>query len=67
VVMPQMGGHELATHLRARDPLIRLLYMSGYADNRSVRRGTDGEGDDFIQKPFTPETLLARVGTLLRG
>jgi two-component system, cell cycle sensor histidine kinase and response regulator CckA len=67
VVMPQMGGHELATHLRARNPSIRLLYMSGYADNRSVRRGSAGEGDDFIQKPFTPETLLARVGSLLRS
>ncbi|CAN5657215.1 hypothetical protein BH23GEM8_BH23GEM8_18960 [soil metagenome] len=67
VVMPQMGGHELATHLRARNPSIRLLYMSGYADNRSVRRGSEGEGDDFIQKPFTPETLLARIGALLRG
>jgi two-component system, cell cycle sensor histidine kinase and response regulator CckA len=66
VVMPQMGGHELATHLRARDPGIRLLYMSGYADNRSVRRGSEGRGDDFIQKPFTPETLLARIGALLR-
>jgi two-component system, cell cycle sensor histidine kinase and response regulator CckA len=66
VVMPQMGGHELATHLRARNPGIRLLYMSGYADNRSVRRGSEGAGDDFIQKPFTPDMLLARIGALLR-
>jgi two-component system, cell cycle sensor histidine kinase and response regulator CckA len=65
VVMPQMGGRELATHLRARDPDLRLLYMSGYADNRSVRRGSKGGDDEFIQKPFAPETLLALVRSIL--
>jgi two-component system, cell cycle sensor histidine kinase and response regulator CckA len=66
VVMPQMGGRELATHLRARNPKLPLLYMSGYADNRSVRRGTEGADDDFLQKPFTPEQLLARIRALSR-
>ncbi|HET7273972.1 MAG TPA: PAS domain S-box protein [Longimicrobiaceae bacterium] len=63
VVMPQMGGRELAAHLTARKPSLRLLYMSGYADDRKVRRGSDDK--DFIQKPFAPEVLLERIQRVL--
>jgi len=65
VIMPQMNGRELAAHLRARNPGLRLLYMSGYADSRDVRRGADGADDQFIQKPFTPKDLLSRVHSVL--
>ncbi len=67
VVMPQMGGRELSAHLRGRDPSLRVLYMSGYADDRSVRQGTATQGSDFIQKPFAPQVLLERVQAALVG
>ncbi len=63
VVMPQMGGRALAAQLTARKPSLRLLYMSGYADDRKVRRGADES--DFIQKPFAPELLLERIQGIL--
>jgi two-component system, cell cycle sensor histidine kinase and response regulator CckA len=65
VIMPQMNGRELAAHLRARNPNLRLLYMSGYADNRAVRRGADGADDEYIQKPFTPKDLLSKMHSVL--
>ncbi|CAN5653385.1 hypothetical protein BH23GEM6_BH23GEM6_11880 [soil metagenome] len=65
VIMPQMNGRELAAHLRARNPDLRLLYMSGYADNRAVRRGADGADDEYIQKPFTPKDLLLKIQSVL--
>jgi two-component system, cell cycle sensor histidine kinase and response regulator CckA len=67
VVMPGMGGRELATRLVARRPGLRVLYMSGYGDDRGL--GQDGEGreGDFIQKPYDLAALLERVGGMLAG
>jgi signal transduction histidine kinase/ActR/RegA family two-component response regulator len=61
VVMPEMGGPELAAALKSRRPALRLLYMSGYTDDSMLRHGLL-EGDvSFIQKPLTPDLLLRRV------
>lgn len=59
MVMPHMGGRELAARLRATRPNLRVLFMSGYTDE--VR--TDGDGA-FISKPFTPTAVLRRVAEL---
>jgi two-component system cell cycle sensor histidine kinase/response regulator CckA len=65
VIMPQMGGRELAAHLRERDPGVRMLYMTGYADDRRVRR-PDPKGDfGLIEKPFMPEALLERIQAII--
>jgi CheY-like chemotaxis protein len=61
VVMPEMGGPELAAALKGRRPSLRLLYMSGYTDDSVLRHGIL-EGDvAFIQKPLTPDLLLRKV------
>jgi len=65
VVMPQVGGRDLATQLSARDPGLRVLYMSGHTDNAVVRHGVHDPGVAFLQKPFTPETLAVRVREIL--
>jgi PAS domain S-box-containing protein len=65
VVMPRMGGRELATRLLARNPSLPVLYMSGYAADRGLRRGMDKRDQNFIQKPFSPEELLERIQALL--
>jgi PAS domain S-box-containing protein len=65
VVMPQMGGPELANRLTARRPHIRVFYMSGYTDGTITFDGNGGVKHAFIAKPFTPKGLARRVRELL--
>jgi two-component system, cell cycle sensor histidine kinase and response regulator CckA len=65
VVMPRMSGPELATRLRARDPGVRLLYVSGYTADQ-LRSQTDlGEDATLLPKPFTSDGLLRKVREVL--
>jgi CheY-like chemotaxis protein len=65
VVMPAMGGVELARHLAQGRPEMRVLFISGYTDDLVGRQGLLQSGRAFLQKPFTPDTLLHRVRVLL--
>jgi len=67
VVMPQMGGAELAGHLATLRPQLKLLYMSGYTDDAIVHHGVLEAGKAFLQKPFTPEALARKVREVLDG
>jgi two-component system cell cycle sensor histidine kinase/response regulator CckA len=61
VVMPGMGGKQLATRLRKLRPDLHVLYMSGYTDDVINNRGVLPENTLFLPKPFTRATLLRRV------
>ena len=61
VVMPGMGGRELADIVKSRRPQLKVLYMSGYTNDEVVRHGVIVARDAFLQKPFTPAGLVARV------
>jgi two-component system cell cycle sensor histidine kinase/response regulator CckA len=61
VVMPGMGGKQLATRLRELRPDLLVLYMSGYTDDVINNRGVLPENTLFLHKPFTRATLLRRV------
>jgi PAS domain S-box-containing protein len=65
VVMPKMSGRELAAQLAALRPGVRVLYSSGYTPDAIVDHGVLEEGIDFLQKPYTPTTLAARVREVL--
>jgi CheY-like chemotaxis protein len=65
VVMPHVNGRELADRLQARQPGLKVLFMSGYADNVIEHHGVLEAGGQFIQKPFRPEELAQKVRTLL--
>jgi CheY-like chemotaxis protein len=64
IVMPEMGGGELARRLTAERTDLRVLYMSGYADGETARRGL-GVGAAYLQKPFTSEALAKKVREVL--
>jgi signal transduction histidine kinase/ActR/RegA family two-component response regulator len=65
VVMPGMGGRELAQHLSVINPELRTLFMSGYMDDVGIMAGLEGGTSSFLQKPFTPEVLASSVRNLL--
>ena len=65
VVMPGGGGREVARHVLARRPFTKVLYMSGYTTNAIIHRGVLDPGTHFLQKPFTPSALSAKVREVL--
>jgi len=65
VVMPGISGHELAKRITARRPGIRVLFMSGYAEDIVSQGGVLKSGVAFLQKPFTPKVLRQRVREIL--
>ncbi|MCC7262616.1 MAG: PAS domain S-box protein [Candidatus Latescibacteria bacterium] len=65
IVMPEMGGRDLAAALQARCPGLKVLFMSGYIDDAVVRHGIVGAGETFLHKPFSPAALGRKVRQLL--
>jgi CheY-like chemotaxis protein len=65
VVMPHMGGIELVERLFAKYGPLKVLYMSGYTDTTIVNHGILKPGVEFLQKPFTPGSLIQKVRQVL--
>jgi len=65
VVMPGINGLEFAEILRLEQPGARVLFMSGYFDHSAPWSGALDPKTNLLQKPFTPQDLLARVRSLL--
>lgn len=65
VVMPESEGMPLFDRLTKTRPAMRVLYMSGYADEAVVRHGVLTAGTPFLQKPFTPLVLARKVRAVL--
>ena len=66
VVMPRIGGPELAMRLRARRPGIKVLFTSGYTEDTLVLQELD-RSQAFLPKPYTAERLLEVVAESLKG
>jgi two-component system, cell cycle sensor histidine kinase and response regulator CckA len=67
VVMPKMGGRELAEKLDQTHRRIKTLFMSGYTDDAVMRHGISEVTANFIQKPFTFDTLALKVREVLQS
>jgi PAS domain S-box-containing protein len=65
VIMPRLGGRALAARFASARPAARVLYMSGYADDKLGHHGVLDPDVDLIQKPLTPAALLRRVRQVL--
>ena len=65
VIMPGMNGRGLARQLTRERPGLRVLFMSGYTESAIAPKGVLDADVDYFQKPFTPESLAARVRQVL--
>lgn len=65
VIMPHTNGRELYETISSYHPDMEVLYMSGYTDNVIVHHGILDEGVNFIQKPFTVQSLIQKVRQVL--
>lgn len=65
LLMPGLGGHELAQVFRAWNPGAPVLFISGYTDDDATRKGLIAAGQSFLPKPFTPNELTERVREVL--
>jgi PAS domain S-box-containing protein len=65
IVMPHMNGSELYRRLVALRPELKVLFMSGYLDDTVALHGVTDERGNFIQKPFTVQSLTKKVRELL--
>jgi len=65
VVMPEMGGTELAVQMRSRSPRTKVLFCSGYTEDAITRDGLLQPGTSFMQKPSSVATLAGRVREVL--
>jgi CheY-like chemotaxis protein len=65
VVMPEMDGRQVADELKEHDPEMRVLYLSGYADESVLKHGVRENEVAFLQKPFTLTALSRKVRDVL--
>lgn len=65
VIMPEMSGRDLVDQMLQLRPEMKALYMSGYTDDAIVHHGILDSDVDFIQKPFTTNSLMRKVRELL--
>ena len=65
VIMPVIGGQELARQVLEMRPGVHVLFASGYTDDVLIQQGVLQPGAEWIQKPFTRESLLQKVRGVL--
>jgi PAS domain S-box-containing protein len=65
LVMPAMGGRELADRLSASRPGLKVLFLSGYTENAILHQGTLADSVQFLAKPFLPAALSQKVREVL--
>jgi CheY-like chemotaxis protein len=65
VIMPQMSGRELAQRLKALQPSLKVLYISGYTDDMLAHHGVLESNVFLLQKPFAPDELAKKLREVL--
>jgi CheY-like chemotaxis protein len=65
VVMPEMGGRDLADRVGMMRPGVKVLFISGYSTDAVEQQGVLAHGSAFLEKPFSPDSLLRKVRDML--
>ena len=65
VGLPGMNGRQLADAIRSTRPNLKILFITGYAENAVLNHGHLEAGMHVITKPFAMETLASRIRQLL--
>ena len=65
VIMPRMGGVELAQTLQAHNPSCKILFISGYSEDAHAMQGILHTKSQFVKKPFSPALLAEKVRDVL--
>ena len=67
VMMPRMGGNQVARFIRRSDPQAKVLYFTGHSDRLFRQTHTLSENEAFLDKPATVAGLLEAVSLLMSG
>ncbi len=67
LVLPGMSGRELWERLQTDSRELPVIYMSGYTEDAVIKHGVRGSKVNFLQKPFKPDELIAKVREVLRA
>ena len=67
VVMPGMGGKDVADQLKRLRPSVKVLFMSGYTEQAIVKNGVLDPGTAFVHKPVSPRALLVKIREVLES
>ena len=67
IVMPEMGGRELARQCCELRDALKVIYVSGYTEDSLLSQQTFEEGTEFIEKPFTRDVILERIACVMAG
>lgn len=66
IMLPNLDGYELASFIRATDPLVPFVFLTAKSLKEDVVKGFDLGADDYITKPFDSEVLLLKIKAILR-
>ncbi|QOQ38087.1 response regulator transcription factor [Trueperella pecoris] len=66
IMLPDMDGFEVLTHLREREPDLPVLFLTAKDDVQDRVRGLEVGADDYVTKPFSLEEVVARIHAILR-
>mgnify|MGYP002651893639 FL=1 len=67
VVMPEMDGPTLLKELREKNPALKIIFVSGYAEEAFEKSLPKGQQFNFLAKPFTLKQLIAQVKETMAG